>query len=431
MLTSPRIIAIDDHEQHLAGLANCLNRHGVACLQIHFNPKVLPSIKPCPDVRVIFADLHLAEGSLTSDHKTDFSIIGTLLESTIKPRGPYFILLWTMYPAQADALREFLQTRLREATKPFYVLPLAKANHLDDGNVRDEEALIQEIVNITKELPEMGALFDWENRVLGAAGNTVSSILDLVSTQESDKRMEEIGRILVRLGIAAVGKQNVADDHFRAVNEALLPILADQIANLRSGDSENDVWQKAVMVTGAETLSSEEVAKLNWMAHFAQLESTNGFERGVVIMLPQVLRDNFSDHFGMDDKEAVQKQFWCKDFDPKNENFRWVLVQTQAACDYAQKQPGPLPWYLALELTEAHKRSKTQPPWLWSSPAFEFGGMVRLLHVNARFPVSISPGDFQCATSVYRLREQILNDLTYKLHSHAARPGMISFREKD
>ena len=117
MLTSPRIIAIDDEGDHLVGLANSLNRHGVRCFQIPFTED-LTSIQPCPDARVIFADLHLGGGALAADHMTDFSTIGRLLEDTIKPSHPCLILLWTMYPDQAPLLRRFLEERLHGVTKP-------------------------------------------------------------------------------------------------------------------------------------------------------------------------------------------------------------------------------------------------------------------------------------------------------------------------
>ena len=94
----------------------------------------------------------------------------------------------------------------------------------------------------------------------------------------------------------------------------------------------------------------------------------------------------------------------------------------------AQTQPGPLPFYLGLDLPTSNRRSGTPPVSLWTSPAFELNREVRLLCVSARFPLSLSSGEAQGTTARYRLREQILNDLIYTLHSHGARPGMISFR---
>ena len=122
MWGSPRIIAIDDDPHHLRGLVDCLNRHGTACRQIHFTGD--PSgVRACPDVRIIFADLHLGMGT-PSDHKSNFSMIGGLLQNTIKPSGPYFITLWTQFPEQAEALRTFLDRLDTDVTKPFDVLSL-------------------------------------------------------------------------------------------------------------------------------------------------------------------------------------------------------------------------------------------------------------------------------------------------------------------
>ena len=431
MFPSPRVIAIDNESNHLAGLADGLNRHGVACLQIHFTGDPT-GIKPCPDVRVIFADLHLGAAA-PFDHSANFSMMGGLLEDTIKPSGPYFIVLWTQFPDQAPALRNFLE-RLQGVTQPFDVLPLAKANHLDSqGKVKDQVRLMEEIVAFRDALPQVGALFDWENRVLGATGDTVSSLLKLASTQEADERAGELGRILARLGIEAVGEAHVDRDRFRAVNEGLFPILADRIANLRQDESEEKLWPAAFDIGSGSLprLSLEEAAKLNRLAHISDPGSSSGSERGSVILLPASLRANFEGTFGIDEESAAKGQFRCKEFAPDDERFRWVLVQAQAACDHAQTQPGPMPFYLGLDLPETHEsKNRKAPPSLWTSPAFEFDGEVRLLPVSARFPVSLSSSEAQKSTLIYRLREEILNDLVYHLHSYGARPGKISFQGK-
>ena len=157
MQDSPRVIAIDDEEADLAALANSLARHGIPCYQIPFTDD-FSSIPSCPHAEVIFADLHLGGGVLASDHMTDFSTIGAVLEERIKPSRPYVILLWTAYPDMAPDLSNFLGERLHSVTKPSGVLPLAKANHLArNGNVKDSTALVNEIVAITKPLLDYGA----------------------------------------------------------------------------------------------------------------------------------------------------------------------------------------------------------------------------------------------------------------------------------
>ena len=427
MFEPPRVLAVDNDQAHLDGLANGLQRNGVACLPIHFTGD-LSTLKPCPDVRIIFTDLHLV--GQASDHTAQFSTLGGLLEKTIAPRGPYFIILWTRYPDQATALEGFLNERIAGVTtKPFAVRSLAKADHLDNaGNLRDEGRLMEAIRGLIAELPQVDALFNWESRVLRAAGNTVSSLLAPASSDASADRAAEAGRILRWLGIAAVGENHVDDDRFRAVNEALLPILADVIAKLRA-DDDAAVWQAALPAGRPTPLSLEEAARLHGMVH-VDTEATSGVGRGNVILLPPCVQQSFEERFGIDELTAARKQFHCTDFATGDDRYRWVLVQSQAACDYAQSRPGPVPCYLGLEMPYPTGRSGSPPAALWTSPALqlELEGTARQLRVSAAFPVSFGPTKFDQRKPIYRLREQILNDLIYHVHSHGGRPGFLSFR---
>ncbi|WP_419857173.1 hypothetical protein [Candidatus Palauibacter irciniicola] len=427
MLGSPQVIAIDDREDHLAGLANCLNQNGVACLQIHFSEDHT-GIHACPDVRIIFADLHLVPGT-ASDHTADFAVIGGLLENTIRPTGPYYVVLWTQYPEQAPALHEFLDERLGGGvTKPFDVCPLPKSDHIDqDGNIADEP-LMEAIYSIVRGLPQVGALFDWEGQVLGAAGRTVSSILALASQGDGDGRADRLGRILGRLAVEAVGREHVERDRFRAINDALLPILADRVAEMGMEALDQQLWDEALTMPETAVMSSvERAARLNRLVHIADPDGISATERGAVVLLPESYRDGFQDYFGLAEPQAAEKQFRCKDLTREDSRFRWVLVQCQAACDHAQSNPGTLPYYLGLDFPEAN-RSGTKPrDSTWRGPVFEFEGEIRRLRVNAGSSLSLPPSAMRDAKPLYRLREQMLNDLAYHLHTHGARPGLISF----
>ena len=420
MFEPPRVIAIDDDLQHLDSLVSGLQHHGVACLPVHFVDT--DSIKPCPDVRVIFSDLNLI--GRASDHTGQFAALTTLLEQRIAPRGPYFILLWTQFPDQAAALQAFLDDSIQDVTKPFAVRAIDKADHLTrSGELIDEGRLMAAINSLISELPQVGALFNWENKVLRAAGDTISAMLSLASTQDSADRVAEAERVLFWLGTEAVGREHVESDRFRAVNEALLPILADRIANQRSDDK---VWRRALATATAQSLSQNEAARLNRMVHL-DVDAILG-ARGGVIPLPARLAESFSDSFGVDEMTAADSQFRCRGFSTDGGRCRWVLIQAQAACDYAQSRAGPAPCYLGLEMPFPTGRSGTPPAALWLSPALEIEGAVRQLRVSATFPVSLGPGEFKQQEPTYRLREQILNDLIYHLHSHGARPGFLSFR---
>ena len=430
MLIPPRVIAVDDDRNHLDGLARALNQYGVACLQFHFTGDTT-GIKSCPSVRVIFADLHLV-GSTAPDHAKDFSTIGGLIQETIKPSGPYFIVLWTRYPDQATGLQDFLEHRLKDVTKPFAVLPIDKSVHLDiGGNVKSVKKLVETIADIAQKQPQIAALLNWEDRVLGAAADTVSSILILAEpTTEAARRAEEVGRLLARLAVEAVGRKHVEQDRFRAVNEALLPILADRISVLRSADDANEAWKEAFSEADlGRSLSPEEAAKLNRFVHIeASIQGNSGAERGSVIPLPDNLSgEKFEGTFGLKQENVAKKQLGCNNFLTDDERFQWVLVQSQAACDYAQRQPGPLPFYLGLDIEVSTKPRDKPPAALWTSPPFEISGRMRVLRVSARFQVSIPIQVAETNRPIYRLRDQLLVDLVHHIHTYGSRPGMISF----
>jgi hypothetical protein len=176
-----------------------------------------------------------------------------------------------------------------------------------------------------------------------------------------------------------------------------------------------------------------EAGKLNHLLHIDDdVSGLNGSGRGVVIHLPKsVSGDRFQKTFSMPADRAAADQFHCADYAAGDDRFRWVLVQLQAACDFAQKQPGPLPFCLGLEMPEGSRSSKRKPPAaVWESPAFELGGSVRILVLNARFQTSFTARTASRAKPVYRLRELVLNGLAFQLHQYGARPGIISFREQ-
>jgi hypothetical protein len=430
-LPAPRIIVIDDNPDHLRSLTGGLNTHGVACLPIHFTGDDA-GVPRCPQVRVIFADLHLNEAGAATDNARHFTVIGGLLEETVVPAGPYAIVLWTRYADQADALRQFLEERLRLVPKPFAVIPLDKKVHLNaDNSVRDSKALVDAISGVLTAQPQLAALFNWEERVLGASAAAVSAVIDL-ATADTDPagRAHAVGQLLFHLALEAAGAGNVEADRFRAVNDALLPILADHVASLRA-DADAELWEVALRGQSADAgMSSEEAARLNRMMHIASGAGVLPSERGAVLRLPDEKLTGFEAVFGMAQEPAATRQFGCKAFALNDARFSWRLLQVQAVCDYAQRQPGPLPFVLGLEMPASAASTSSLPAAITPTPWFELESVVRVLHVNARFQISLPRADVDRMAVEYRLRESLLNLMGYQLHSYGARPGIVAFREK-
>lgn len=425
----PRILAIDDNADDLSKLVNALNSAGISCLPIQFTAEQ-PNPE-CPHVRVIFVDLHLIPGPGPDEDQRHYAAIGGLLEESIKPVGPYLIVLWTAFADKADALKAFLQERLSEAVpKPLLVTALDKNDHLDKhGELRDPAGFPGLLSDLFQGEIQINALLNWEARILESAGATVS-LLVRMARSEGEPLSRDLARVLCGLAIAAVGESRVNEGKFRAVNEALLPLLMDQIVQLPGLESDAELWNQAFDLTqDKKDLAAAEIASLNRFLHIAPPhDSDTGATRGVVSSLPDDMPgDGFGRIFGIDPAEAAVKEFGCNVYEPVDV-LRWGLVQIQAACDHAQHQNGPLPFALALELpAERAKSSKSTPNALWQSPVFETTDGLRRLHVSQRFVIGVAELAAKQFRVLYRLRDQLLSELVFHIHSHSSRPGITSF----
>ena len=354
MLPKPRIVAIDDNLTDLESLVKGLNREGFACLPIHFTGEE-SSDRSCPHVRVLFVDLHLVEGTSIGGKNGDqahYRIITTLIADSIRPTGSYFIVLWSRFPDKASELFEFINRRLPAdggIKKPFAVLSLDKTVYIS-GEEMDISAIGREISKLSSRHPAIAALFNWEDRILHASIDTVLSVLDLAQAvaedlQEDVQLNQSAGKLLKHLAERAVGSEHVEDNRFRAVNEALLPILADRISTLHQNELDDaNLWQSAWNEKDTQSeLPLGQMAQLNQLLHIAvpPHDVGKGGERGAVIRLPECIEEQFEAWFGIQQAEAAYKQFWQKK--GCGEESFWVLVQSQAACDYAQESLGALP----------------------------------------------------------------------------------------
>ena len=237
--------------------------------------------------------------------------------------------------------------------------------------------------------------------------------------------------MIAQLAKASVGKHNVEADRFQAVNEALLPILADRVGLLRGDEADKAIWEKAFGPTDLDAnLGSSAEARLNRFLHVEHPPQVGaGCYRGAVVELPQrMLGEGFEARFTIKhDGDVAKKQFGIKGASTPD-NWKWRLVQVQAACDVAQKNPGPLPFVLAAEI---RRGAEEKPPGAaWPSPWFTTPDGEARLVLNPRFLVDLPTSEASILTAVYRLREQIMVEASHHVHSHGARPGIISFGKR-
>ena len=322
-------------------------------------------------VRALFLDLHLITGVKTTDEKQHFANIASILETNISEiGGPFIVILWTEHAHLAQKLIDYLDGSLDAARpwcRPLAIIPLAKERFINVTSgwteaADDLRAAVQEALAAN---PQLSALISWETDVLAAAGETLASLISLVpgDEQTNQRFAGALDGVLSRLAVEAVGKKHVADNPRIAVSSALAPILADRIVNQDVTTATAAIWTQAVTRHGEKQLPQAtpvEAGGINRMLHVAVVGSENirSSDWGAVSEIPANLWTDaaLNDMLGVSIDDLLREEFKINRAD--HAQCRPRLIRIGAACDHAQKRPGPIPFLFGIEIPRSVARIK-------------------------------------------------------------------------
>ena len=449
MFTPPRFVVVDDNEKHLAGILDALQALGAPGLGLIYDPETGLDGRHLRNVRALFVDLHLIDSAATTDERRHYGIIAGMLENGISPTGgPFVLVVWTEHDHLIEELREYLDASLdpeKNHARPLAVVGLPKTGFIDlDTGASNEgraDALRDAVESAVSGQPQLAALVAWEADAQAAAAATLSALVDLVpeDARNSTSIADELDEILSRLAQEAVGRPHVADAPRAAVSAALAPILADRIVNQDAPEAALTAWREAVTRGDAELERLDDPAragKVNRMLHVAVPPSENvrSTDWGTVVEFPDTWwRDDeeLQRLFGVTRKRLLGGEYRIER--NHRDQCRPRLVRVGAACDHAQKRPGPLLYLFGLDIPTDVERKKDNTGAVrlqaseWSSPVLlldpEAGPFV--LAVNTRYWISVGPAEAGGWEPVYRLREQLLMHLITHAGNHLARPGIV------
>jgi hypothetical protein len=443
IFSAPRFVVLDDKENHLTAITKAFQQLGTPCMGIHYDPTEELKREYFRGVRCLFVDLHLIDGQAGTDQKRHYAVISSILEENINPDGgPYILVLWTEHSHYCSELKEYLHG-IPTQSQPLAVLSLSKEQFINtgDGSVKNSDGLLIAVRKSVLSNPQLAALLKWESSVFSAAGETLASILNLVSDkQRIDSSFSEVlDTLLSRLSQEAVGRPNVSTDPRAAINNALAPILIDRIMNQSDATTTSELWEKAITQYKHGNLGNatpEEASRINRMLHIANSgsEMIRAIDWGAVINCPF----GDSDDSMKEETGLTIKDMLCQEFKLRSSAIsecKISLVRIGAACDYAQNKKGPIPFLLAVEIPEKVERQMNgdKPVKLsdaiWQSPVFVLpndSDPVRL-YVHFRFPFSKTEKYFKDIEARYRLREQLLMNLIAAASNYTSRPSVIQF----
>lgn len=433
MFTRARYVVIDDKENELNQLADCLRKIGAPCLPLLYDVADGIDTRHLGGVRLLFLDLHLTTGGQSTDVAQASAVIAGMLEDGIVPAaGPYVIILWTTHQPHREAFETYIMDNVDPLKRPLAILSLDKNQYLagDAG-----EKLMADIGQVIETDPRLRALLDWEREVLKAAGTTLAEVGSLVSADDrkATRFSERLDEVLSLLASEAIGAENAKADPYSAVNAALMPILSDRIANQRIGPDSNAIWQAAVTKIGnVPAPSLAEAAKLNSMLHVATAssEELRPVAWGAVSLLPDAELEDapMMARFNLPAKPLFATLF-SMTAKPERARSKLCLLRVGANCDYAQGRRGPIPFMLGAIMPANAQRRADLPKAEIITPPLMIEGFEEpvIIAFNGHLTVSMVPEEFEGWPPLCRLRESLLMQITTHGAQHATRPAIISF----
>lgn len=428
MFPGTKVVAVDDDREELSRIVGTLRDLGIGCISYNY-PNERPEQSNDSSVRVIFMDINLVGGNSPENDPQVFaapiSLIGRIISDT---NGPYALITWSDTNLHESLVERIAQTPELANKQPFHTRCLPKG-----GFVGNPQGLATEVRSIFEGTPPFGALLDWERRVSKASNTVLLSVYQHSQRFAEGNSSEKMDLMLSHLAVASFGQTHADAHRFEAVSEALLPILGDAL-NSQFGDQESpSVWDAAVSrCADAGGIDEDTRALLNSAILLETRPGISALRRGAILPLPEAwLRERaFQYRFG--ETQIVFRRKILRH--PDTADVRWVLVQVQAACDFNQPKPAPIPYFLGAIIAEDELQNPNRPPpSIYISPSFAPDGAI----LDARYRICIFHGNPHPLTAralaqyrlnaIGRLKDQLVEAVSHEHHKHASRPGILSF----
>lgn len=456
MISLPSIVLIDDTKSELDELQRRLNLSGFPCFPIEYqndNPDNLSGIdhvnlkmiKP----RIIITDLNLQEQPI--DVIQLVSPIAEVLKQFLLD-GPYMLYFWSKNEQHVEKVLELLFQRFPEIPCPLHHGILSKTEF-----AAHPDTLKDKLENLFSENSIFNALFNWENRVSSAAQATTDSLFNLAKPSNPEniddfqiKTTNKLQTMLAVIGNETLGTKNAKEEPEVAIEQGLEPVLLDHIrSNYKLIDS--DIWLTAASGIGAQQTAEKSVkAQLNSFYHVEKLEpDAPKDKRGTWVALSSAYFEDTKNagkiinNLGQATKTILHEEFLDNRQGSKAERdnarnaTKLGFIELSAECDQAQRKTKLHKYFLSAMIPieyepftffgDEQKRG-TAHDGIYRLPNVVVDGQEYIVKISFRYQVGTKP-DFNkwLGNPVFKLKDQILTDISFRASQHAARPGIIRF----
>ena len=437
MIPKIRAVAIDDEQEHLTYIVEAAKQLGIGCL-----PMLYPTAtQDMPthlfgSIRLVICDLHLEPGAALSNNGQQYQLIAAqLLAMKLSEFTPYALILWTSFPAECEALKAIISTRLQVEKRPMIVAALDKTKYgFGSGSgAINTTTLWQDLQGKIRESRGLNALLQWENEVLTASDNTVRKLVEIGRGRAKPAQLpldDELDWLLSLIAVEATSKKTATEHPRHAVCEGLHSLLLDELQHLEEGADARATWTAALSKRTQSkkqfAVEIREAAQLN-DALLISLTQATGATRGAVLEC-WLDAGGFENCFGLKPLDVWAKMGFNGTYD--SAAVLWRFIQLEGDCDAVQNKPGVIPFVLAAEVDASVALSDSPPQSIVESPVFSVGDDSRRLVVAFRFFVTLAKAEATTRPAKYRLREPLANWIATQWASYLNRPGYVWFSAK-
>lgn len=457
MISFSGIVLIDDILDELDAIKNSFANIGLPCLPIQYrnDPDNLSGIdhvnleKITP--RIVITDLNLTENTTLNATNLAGPIIALIKKINIQ--GPYLLYFWSKNSSLVSEVSSIIEDRIPNKNNlPLSVGVLDKAELLNDS--KNLEHAINKIIS---ENPLFESIFNWECRINHAAQDTINSLFMLASPNSNTiardyvkLHSEKIIDVLSLIANETLGPKNAVEFPSRSVDLGLLPVLSDRLQNIQSG-----IWDKSINKIGLKpNVDHDMKAKLNSFYHIEKTDDKYPKNhRGVFLPISKEYvsdSDNMKkmcSKLGLSDLNEILDSEFINLEKIENKNILNDLiigfVELSAECDHAQKKiklnryvvSALIPDDLSEHCTFGGKRV-TKHDGIYRLPTFYFNEKKYFLMLSFKYQIGTKEKFLVNAenvdhkwfgTPLFRLRDQILSDISFKCSQYSSRPGIVSF----
>jgi hypothetical protein len=459
MINTPNIVAIDDQESELSEIQKGLFAGGVPCLPILYqydlatNKSGIDHVElDCFKPRVVVSDLNLREGSLSNVMELAKPIETLLKKLDIK--GPYVLVFWSAVPEHVDAVMTLLKERFySELNLPIYFTSIDKNQYSGAAKAQDLKQKLKEIISESK---LFNALIHWEGRVASAARETTNSLFKLTRPKEvasSDNyqvlHTAKLQDILAVIGNETIGVKNAGDEPEVALDSGLAPVLHDHLQVI-SEAQDRSVWLEAVPDVGKAIEYKQNInAHLNSFYHVEDVSVADSqSKRGTWIEFNEDYiaaagnEAKLKAHLGRAFKAIKHEEFLDSGQGTKAEReearnaTKLGFLELSAECDQAQRKTKLHKYLLSALIPIEHYRftefgdekRSTAHSGIYRTPNLIIDGLEYIVKITFMYQIGIIPDIHKwLGLPKFRLKDQILADISYQCSQHASRPGIIRF----